>query len=55
MLLIKDACRYLGVLLCASHIAPNNMHALKPGSLVDFDGSVCSMSTVRCTSNLGVY
>jgi hypothetical protein len=55
MMLIKDALQYLGVLLCVRHIAPTNMHALKAGCLINFDGSVCSMSTVSRTLNLDVY
>ena len=55
MMLIKVACRYLGVLLCVSHIAPNSMQVLKQGYLMDFDGSVCSRSAVGCTLNLGIY
>ena len=55
MILIKDACRYLGVLLCVPHIAPTNMHALKPRFLMDFNGSACSMSTVGFPLHLEGY
>jgi len=55
MMLIKNAFRYLGVLLCVPHIASTNMHALKPESLMNINGSVCCISTVRCTLNLEGY